>query len=712
MRDHSTSHFQNAELRALSESMRGVNLPSGGGHANDHQPHSHQGPASRTNDFCSVCDDEEQQQQMKQSQTQQRRYEQQQRGGGGGDSLSSFDPYASQHSHLSSHSHSHPRPPPPPSSLGLSTPFNVGPDESLLYSSQPSRAVLSALRSLQDKLQELRVEKASVENTVMRLEQDLAKRDYDWSKKLESAQRETTQRVAESEEASAHRQKEWREKEEKLQSQLHKLDADVRMYRDQSSARESDLKSLRDEMHHLRLKVNDAELALAKEQAAVGAARREVELEQALRTEKELEITRLKNEMNKVSELLHQSQLQVQQLHAALALEHEARASEETRAQTDKETLERLSNDLKMVSKDLLAERQTKQELINFKYRTRDYVTSLLNLNYELSIDVGMSVRKRNDLLKHSQDLLHGLKKASWSHQDDDIDHAFEEASPLAMGVTTADIRQNGKSEPSPPHSPVRSNKTMVLNGVHTQIDEQKYLLAGASSPEAIRILHPDTRDNSLTSETDDSDSDDGLTDLPVSIRVPTTPTVASLAKAGNPSQRRASAATKSREHCHTLQQREIPLPYTIGRSTKQSFSVPVNVQEILSKQPSYYSKVAAKQVAQQRRRASQGGANYMTVEEERIIVQPPTPHVSTFSESSSDAPSHLEPISLAAHSVGLATVIQHLEGEVEQLNRDYIYHLEHTRRDGEIEKQMLHKKLQSILKAIEKKNKQIDLLK
>ena len=65
-----------------------------------------------------------------------------------------------------------------------------------------------------------------------------------------------------------------------------------------------------------------------------------------------------------------------------------------------------------------------------------------------------------------------------------------------------------------------------------------------------------------------------------------------------------------------------------------------------------------------------------------------------------------------SAHSMGLRTVITGLEAEVEQLNREYVHALESGPRDREQDRQALERKLQGVLKQIDKKTKQIETLK
>ena len=128
------------------------------------------------------------------------------------------------------------------------------------------------------------------------------------------------------------------------------------------------------------------------------------------------------------------------------------------------------------------------------------------------------------------------------------------------------------------------------------------------------------------------------------------------------------------------------------------------------SQQPSYYSKVSQKQLAQSRQRANERLPG--PVEEERIVVYPPPPADSGHASASSSDARKPEAISLAAHSEGLQTVISHLEKEVEVLNRDYIHYLDHADRETSESKAQLQKTLTSILRSIESKTKSISQLK
>jgi hypothetical protein len=558
--------YQNAELRALSESMRSL---GGGSRAADHR----QTPAHSAPSFCAICDSEEQ----NMSSTQRHSHEQHRqvpnsytpsqplsRPMYGGytpqiplstwnPQTAAFTPAASLHATLSA-------------------------EEAAMYSAQPSRAVLSALRSLQDKLQELRVEKAALENKMSRDQQASVEREYEQSKKQDRTISELTAKLAEQEAGWMSRAKESREAEEKLNHKNLKLENELRMVKEQAERREGDLKAVREDGHKLKLRINDTELALARSQNDHSSIQREFEVARAEVQDKELEVQRLKNEVNRLAESLHQAHQQQQQLRLQLTASEEQRDIVDRSHTESQNAIQRLAADLKVVQKDLIVERDIKQQLLNYKYLTRDYVTSLLNLNYEMSIDAGMSVRKRNDLLQHSHDLLQGLKKQAWSM---DFEHPQSPDNNTAADGSNPDGTSQGQFGTPRKHG-------VNIGGVQTSIEEQRYLLAGASSPEAIRVLHPDVR-SAEEEEREDHDHSGSEEDAPVrlrsSIRAPTTPTVSTtLKKQAAKARRGFSAATKGAVHSHTLTTRGMELPFTVGTSSKQSFSLPVNVQEILAK--------------------------------------------------------------------------------------------------------------------------------
>ena len=449
-------------------------------------------------------------------------------------------------------------------------------EEAAMFSAQPSRAVLSALRSLQDKLQELRVEKAALENKMSRDQQTAVEREYEQTKKMDRTIAELTAKLAEQEASWMTRAKESRETEEKLNHKNLKLENELRMIKEQAERREGDIKAVREDGHKLKLRINDTELALARSQNDHSSMQREYEVARAEVHDKELEIQRLKNEVNRLAESLHQAHQQQQQLRLQLTASEEQRDIVDRSHTESQNTIQRLASDLKAVQRDLIVERDVKQQLLNYKYLTRDYVTSLLNLNYELSIDAGMSVRKRNDLLQHSHDLLQGLKKQAWS-----MEFEHPQASEQSDGASSFDPNGSGSNAQGGQFTPRKNG--VNIGGVQTSIEEQRYLLAGASSPEAIRVLHPDVRSSEEDHDHSHSASED---DAPVrlrsSIRAPTTPTVSTTMKK-QPAKVRG-ASTKGAMHSHTLTTRGMELPFTVGKSSKQSFSLPVNVQEILAK--------------------------------------------------------------------------------------------------------------------------------
>lgn len=762
----SSNYPQHPELRALSETMRSVHVPSN----LDTQSYSNQQTQQQLQhgaQFCQICEADEggmnpaqrrqheqhlqermyyqslQQQQQQQQQTPAYTagwgvYAEQQQpalssyapagtGAGAGASLaSSFRTTVASPQRTSA-------------TLGLASQQPpVMADESVLYTSQPSRAVLSALRTLQDKLQELRVEKSNLENQLAQQASQASLREHEQARAHERAQSEALRKAQEFEASYLAKLRDQREAEERAQAQVIKLENEVRMLRDQALQREADSKSLRDEGHQLRLQLNDAELAHARISGEKTSLLREAEQERSTAVERELEITRLKGECNSLAAQLHQAGQNIDQLKLTNSTLEQNRAAAEANNDEANATVARLAHELKTVSQECIVAKNEASALQSYKYLTREYVSSLLNLNYELCIDVGMPLKKRNDLLTHSQQLLQGLKKAAWATE---VDHAG--AGGAASNGSAAGASTGGEQDQQAGGAYGSPARKAVIGGVHTGIDEQQYLLAGASSPEAIRVLHPSPTSSSrraaraaraaaASNDVDSSDEDASDSHTHASStrrassassrrgsgtsggRIPAAPTVASTAKTRRSSGVGATSSGGLKNH-HTLN-KEIALPFTIGRSVKQSFSVPVNVQEILSKQPAYYSKVAARQVALQRKRMSGGGGGGSAVassssrvesDDERsgMLVYPPAPA----SSSSESAPG---PVSLSSHSQGLSTVLLGLESEIESLNRDYIFHLDHSRREKDEDKLALQSKLQSILKAIEKKTKQIEALK
>ena len=578
------------------------------------------------------------------------------------------------------------------------------------------------------------MEKSNLENQLAQQASQASLREHEQARAHERAQGEALRKAQEFEASYLTKLRDQREAEERAQAQVIKLENEVRMLRDQALQREADAKTLRDEGHQLRLQLNDAELAHARISGEKTSLVREAEQERSTAVERELEITRLKGEVNALAAQLHLANQNIDQLKLTTSTLEQSRASAEANHDEANATVARLAHELKTVSQECIVAKNEASSLQQYKYLTREYVSSLLNLNYELCIDVGMPLKKRNDLLTHSQQLLQGLKKAAWATA---VDNQNLSAAGGANGATAGTSGEQEAQTGGAFGSPARK---AVIGGVHTGIDEQQYLLAGASSPEAIRVLHPGSptassrraaraaRAAAASNDVDDSDEDasDNHTHAPSTRRassassrrgsgttsggrIPAAPTVASTAKTRRSSIGASSGGLKNH---HTLN-KEIALPFTIGRSVKQSFSVPVNVQEILSKQPAYYSKVAARQVAQQRKRLSGGGSTAASGssraesddEHSSMLVYPPAPRGGTGSE----APG---PVSLVSHSIGLNTVLQGLESEIEALNRDYIFHLDHSRRDKDEDKQALQSKLQTILKSIEKKTKQVETLK
>jgi uncharacterized protein YaaR (DUF327 family) len=608
-----------------------------------------------------------------------------------------------------------------PSALGIGSGLGlpqVGPtDETLLYTSQPSRAVLSALRTLQDKLQELRVEKSGLENALAAAQQQASTREHELQRSHERALAESVRRAAEFEASYLAKLREARESEERAQAALIRAEGDVRALKEQASSRDADLKAVRDEVHSLRLQLNDAELSVARAEGSKKQAERDSDLERAAAAERDLEIVRLRGELADAKQALAHQTSAADVVKQTLVAAEAGRRAAEGDAQAAHDTIASLTHELRVVSGDLMTERRARQRADKFKYLTREYAQSLLNLNYEMCIDVGMNARKRNELLQHAQQLLQGLKKAAWAADEEDAEAEADAGGAGADG--------NG------PASPARRNGGGVtIDGVSTSIDEQRYLLAGASSPEAIRVLHPDRRGNEDSDDEQSSSrrrsssrgrSRSSSRGRPSSGRnaVSAAPTVASTAKARAA---RASFGGGAGAHHHTLN-KEIALPFTVGKSAKQSFSVPVNVQEILSKQPAYYTRLAQRQVAQAAKRKAAGAGD-----DERVVY-PPLPahgqHSVSFagvdsgsadeSSSSESTATHGAAVSLSAHQGGLRVVIAHLEAEVEALNRDYVFHLDQARDHGAgnrtDESGTLDKKLQTILRQIETSNKKIEAL-
>jgi uncharacterized protein YaaR (DUF327 family) len=624
-----------------------------------------------------------------------------------------------------------------------------GDESSLLYSSQPSRAVLSALRNLQDKLAELRVEKASLESRLARADADATAREHDLQRKHERALGEMRTAQVAFEAGYLAKLAESRAAEEATTKRLLHLEADARTHKEQTLHRDLDATSLREEVLRLKSAINEREIAGARLTGEHLAVIREREQEAAQRQTTEEALLRMREDYRTLASELQASHANADSLSVALASQEESRRSESNINEGLTSTITRAASEVTQKTHELLREREARQNLLQYKYLTREYIASLLNLTYELSIDVGMPVKKRNEILKHATDLLNGLKKQAWSLDYESSaaaggGHRGERESKEDMneaerreeqGLAASMSRMMHREQPfsggdlfalaslsSPRKSGAggaadgpgfASSTGTTIGGVHTSIDAQRYLLAGASSPAAIRVLHPDTIGTEAESSSSQDEDDDGEEDRQqrrMNLRIPSSPTIASRAR----SRSRPRATSRTGSNCHSLASgSDISLPYTIGRSTKQSFSVPVNVQEILSKQPAYYSRLAQKTMTTTARskRSSVAGSGG---DEDRLIVFPPAPAVTNASGMSSSLASAVPqpPISLAVHSQGLATVLQGLEREVEAFNADYIYHLDHSRRDDDEDKIALQSKLQSILKSIERKTKMIEVIK
>jgi len=609
----------------------------------------------------------------------------------------------------------------------------------------PSPSVLAALRTLQDKLAEMRAEKAE-------LERRLAEKDHKSSADLSEAQRrhekalaDLLAKQAEFENHYLLKLQESKEKEEQAQSRESKMEQEVRLLRDQLHDRENELHSLRNELNASQSRLHENELASARSAAETSRMMRDVEVERKTSVDAQREIERLKNEVNSYAERAHHLQVQLES--------SESQRKDSQRSLEDAHaSLTRLAQDLKTVSKELLMEREAKEALLRFKNEVvRDYVSALLNLNYELCIDPEMARSKRNDLLKHSQELLQGLKKKAWSVDLErpgmgggqgvgggggNVSASSTSTTGMGMGGGTA---VSGSGLRTPPRGAGSSSRS---SHDHDE-QQQQYLLARASSPEVIRAHHRQSiggndrdhdrdRDRARSrtgqrSDEFDEDEEDGHerrsrvrtgVGLPRAttatatkrrvVRLPTTPTVASTKKRVTSASTARGSSSGSHAVSHSLRvHKDVPLPYTIGRSTKASFSVPVNVQEILAAQPAYYSKVAEMALAARRRR-EQGAT---PADDDRYIVHPPHPTTSAAKAAlSSSSPS---PVPLTAHSTALHTVIAQLESEVEKLNEKYISMLdsERMRASSREERKELETQLNEIIRQTENKNKQINML-
>jgi hypothetical protein len=109
----------------------------------------------------------------------------------------------------------------------------------------------------------------------------------------------------------------------------------------------------------------------------------------------------------------------------------------------------------------------------------------------------------------------------------------------------------------------------------------------------------------------------------------------------------------------------DYPLPFTVGKSTSASFSIPVNVQEILAKQPLYLNEVSNPATNDNVSLSSSSRPS-----EPHSLLGGPSGSSSTLTTSTTE-------MSLGRHAYSLTAVIVSLERELKELQRRYAVALE-----------------------------------
>lgn len=477
------------------------------------------------------------------------------------------------------------------------------------------------------------------------------------------------------------------------------------MYRESLSNRDAENRELHEQISQSNKQITELQIDNAKLRQENAMLRERDEERAAIYNKLQEEKIKLTSELNSVSaSLQHTSQSYTLYEQKYEALENSYNGVQANSARLE-QTIHRLVQDLKIVNKELLQEREVIKYLRQFKIEVREYANSLSNLNYELSTDIDMAQRKRLDLLKHAQELLQGLKKLAWNCEQeivlDNIHTTHQHASSLfnaststipslaasaseaihagpdvqqvlsaaAIAVQHAREARTGTAPESKENDGHAAGSSLGSSfQVYDEQQKQKYLLASASSPEAIRVVHHHESDDEgeeckrnscgCVCASKSGKHTQACKTARTSLYIPNEPTISSAHKVARRSAGRVVGGKQL--DFTTVQHDNVVLPYTIGKSANASFSVPVNVQEILAKQPVYYSKIHSSST----RSAASAYQNTRVV-----YVQVPVAATDDDAASISSHDSNAS-IPLIVHTQGLKIVIQNIEAELNKLNK------------------------------------------